>query len=276
MTERRSVLGIELDPLGIDEAVERIIKASREPGCRYVVKPYVEFSQYPSPEILNEAWLSLPDGVCWQWAAHYQQTSGSPWQLGKTLSHIILRPERIRTQLPEKIAGASFTWPLLEAAARHGRSVFLVGTPAHGDIEETARTLRNAHPELAIAGTFPGKDDSGVLSPGLEQQLAGELADKRPDIVLLGLGHPLQEEVMHRMRDRLDHGVLIGEGGTFDYQMFGGQQRRAPRFMQRAGLEWLWRLALEPRRIRRQLAIPRFIIRVHRDLHRSKNILRWR
>lgn len=273
MTRRHSVLGVELDALSIDGAIERIIADSGRSGCRYVIKPHVEFSEYHSPAILNAAWLSLPDGVSWQWATHYQQTSGSVWQLFKTLCQIVLRPERIRTEIPEKFAGINFTWPLLQAAAEYGRSIFLVGSPKERTIEQTAETLQRTIPELTIAGTLPGKDDSGVFSSQLEHALEQNLRQTRPDIVLLGLGHPLQEEVMHRLHDRLDHGILIGEGGTFDYERFGGKHKRGPRFMQRAGLEWLWRLALEPRRIRRQLAIPRFIARVYRNLHRDKNIV---
>jgi N-acetylglucosaminyldiphosphoundecaprenol N-acetyl-beta-D-mannosaminyltransferase len=80
----------------------------------------------------------------------------------------------------------------------------------------------------------------------------------------------LQEHIISRLTPQLDHGVLIGEGGTFDYKQFGGHRRKAPVIMQRLGLEWLWRLILEPRRLRRQWAIPRFIWRIwqSRAIHR--------
>jgi N-acetylglucosaminyldiphosphoundecaprenol N-acetyl-beta-D-mannosaminyltransferase len=73
---------------------------------------------------------------------------------------------------------------------------------------------------------------------------------------------------MARLAGRLEHGVLIGEGGSFDFRELGGRIRRAPPGLRRVGLEWLWRLGREPRRLRRQLAIPRFVVAVHRQARR--------
>lgn len=272
MTDRPShvtILDTRIDTLPIDTAIQHIISTCRQPGSRYVVKPYVEFFDSDFQDICNEAWLSLPDGVAVQWAAHYQATNGSLWNLFRTLAQIVLQPDEIRSIVPDKFAGINFTWPLLEAAAAHQRSVFLVGSPQHGTIEQTAETLRRSIPELRIAGTLTGKNEDGAFSPQLERTLRDELRARQPDIILLGLGHPTQEHVMRRLKQVIDSGVMIGEGGTFDYQLFGGKRSKAPRFMQRIGLEWLWRLVLEPRRIRRQLAIPRFIIRMYIDLHRT-------
>ena len=78
------------------------------------------------------------------------------------------------------------------------------------------------------------------------------------------MGFPLQEQVCAYLASHIGHGVFIGEGGTFDYEQFGGARPKAPATMQKLGLEWLWRLGLEPRRIVRQLAIPRFIYRIWR------------
>jgi N-acetylglucosaminyldiphosphoundecaprenol N-acetyl-beta-D-mannosaminyltransferase len=79
------------------------------------------------------------------------------------------------------------------------------------------------------------------------------------------MGFPVQERVCTYLSEHSSHGVFIGEGGTFDYERFGGQRPKAPSWIQRIGLEWLWRLVLEPRRLGRQLAIPRFIYRIWRD-----------
>ncbi|MEX0934288.1 MAG: WecB/TagA/CpsF family glycosyltransferase, partial [Candidatus Saccharimonadales bacterium] len=105
----------------------------------------------------------------------------------------------------------------------------------------------------------------GVFSSQLEKQLLADLKRLRPDIVLVGIGFPRQEKLISRLVKQLDHGVLIGEGGTFDYDVFGGKRKKAPRWMQRSGIEWLWRLILEPSRINRQLAIPIFIWQIYRD-----------
>jgi N-acetylglucosaminyldiphosphoundecaprenol N-acetyl-beta-D-mannosaminyltransferase len=79
------------------------------------------------------------------------------------------------------------------------------------------------------------------------------------------MGFPAQERLMSALTARLQRGVFIGEGGSFDYRELGGHAQRAPAWMQRSGLEWFWRLLREPRRWRRQLAIPRFIWAVHRE-----------
>jgi N-acetylglucosaminyldiphosphoundecaprenol N-acetyl-beta-D-mannosaminyltransferase len=93
-------------------------------------------------------------------------------------------------------------------------------------------------------------------------ELVASLRSARPDIILLGLGFPRQELAAAYITERINHGIIIGEGGTFDYRIFGGRTPKAPALMQRLGIEWLWRLALQPSRLRRQLAIPRFIYRI--------------
>ena len=90
------------------------------------------------------------------------------------------------------------------------------------------------------------------------------MATAKADLVLVGMGFPLQERVCAYLATHSDHGVFVGEGGTFDYERFGGQRAKAPAWIQRVGLEWFWRLLLEPSRVIRQLAVPRFIYRIWR------------
>jgi N-acetylglucosaminyldiphosphoundecaprenol N-acetyl-beta-D-mannosaminyltransferase len=99
----------------------------------------------------------------------------------------------------------------------------------------------------------------------VEEELLQDIKSADPDIILVGMGFPLQEKLISKLAGKLEHGVLIGEGGTFDYRSFGGRQAKAPKLLQRIGLEWLWRLALQPKRLRRQLAIPRFLWRLYRQ-----------
>jgi N-acetylglucosaminyldiphosphoundecaprenol N-acetyl-beta-D-mannosaminyltransferase len=115
-------------------------------------------------------------------------------------------------------------------------------------------------------GNVHGADLLAALKADLDvSPLADQIAQSGADLILVGMGFPLQETLMARLVDRLDHGVLVGEGGTFDYRSFGGRQARAPQLVQRVGLEWLWRLILDPRRIKRQLSIPRLIWKVYRE-----------
>lgn len=276
------ILGLEVDPLTIEEAIEHIIARSRQPGSCYIIKPYVEFMVNASENsdirrLFGAAWLCLPDGISLNWAAHFKHLpKQNPWTLFTSLARIALKPASVKDVLPDNFAGIKFTRPLLESAAEHNRSVFLIGSPEGSDIAHTSDFLRQQIPNLDIAGMFPGfyhdrpyvSPDGGIDEVAL-QELEAALKQTQPDIILIGIGSPRQEWLASKLSERLPRGVIIGEGGTFDYDSMGGSKRRAPGFLQKMGLEWLWRLLLEPRRLRRQWAIPRFIRRVYKDLHAS-------
>jgi N-acetylglucosaminyldiphosphoundecaprenol N-acetyl-beta-D-mannosaminyltransferase len=222
--------------------------------------------------------LSLPDGVSTQWAAAYLYGGRRSWwrSLG-LLSGIVLRPAALRRQIPERFGGTVFAWQLLEAAATKKLRIYLIGSPSHSKIETAAQVISGRLPALKMVGTWPGRlggKSGSALRQALEASpveadLVADLRAKRPDIILVGMGFPLQEELMAKLTPQLKHGVLIGEGGTFDYDSFGGGRRKAPPAMQRAGLEWLWRLVQEPARWHRQLAIPRFTVKVYRSGRQS-------
>ncbi len=272
------VLGVTIDCLSMKTATEQILAASAGPA-RYVTKPYVEFftsgrGTDATNQILNNSLLCLPDGVSLQWAVTYLYGGKRTWWRALALAcSIIVQPRRVTGIIPEKFGGASFTWELLEACAREGKSIYLIGSPHGTSIKQTARTIAKRLPSITISGTWPGKLDglSGeMLSRALpeypvEQELMRDIHESKPDIILAGLGFPIQELLIQKLAAQSTHGIFIGEGGTFDYDSFGGHRRRAPAFVRRIGLEWLWRLALEPSRIRRQLAIPRFMWAVYRQ-----------
>ena len=113
-----------------------------------------------------------------------------------------------------------------------------------------------------IVGAASGYDPAtsvGDVSASWLQQLTAQVSSAKADLILIGMGFPLQENVARHLSTELTHGVFIGEGGSFDYESFGGNRPKAPARLQKLGLEWLWRLAKEPKRVRRQLAIPHFI-----------------
>jgi len=267
---RVRVLGVPIDPLTMGDAVERIAQRAAEPGSRpvYVLKPYVEFFGSRAGaglgEIFEGAWLSLADGVAVQWAAAYDRLPHHRTvDLVRSLAGIVLRPGSVAAVVPERTAGVTFTLSLLEECRERGLRVFLIGSPKANPIATTAQHLEGLLPGLRLVGTAPGRIDGGS-----EAVLVDGLRRAAPDVILVGLGFPLQERLMARLAGRLEHGVLIGEGGSFDFRELGGRIRRAPPGLRRVGLEWLWRLGREPRRLRRQLAIPRFVVAVHRQARR--------
>lgn len=260
------ILGVDIDAMTIDQAINYIVERAAVPSSAafYVVKPYVEFLDLAGRDakvrkLLNRAELTLPDGVALQLAAKFlYQSRRRVWDLVRLSASIIFKPNAIKQPLPERFSGITMTWPLLEQAAHTNLRVFLVGSPHESSIEQTSDTIRRRLPGLNIVGTFDDRAD------GMFEHLMAAVQAKSPDLILVGTGFPRQEQQMADLVQRLPHGALIGEGGTFDYQSFGGQRRRAPKWLQQLGLEWLWRLIQEPSRARRQLAIPRFIGRVYR------------
>lgn len=155
------------------------------------------------------------------------------------LSRAVGRP------LPEKVSGSDLVRPLMARAAARGLSVFFLGA-APGVGQRAADVLVEENPGLHVAG---------VLSPplgfdadeGENAKVLRAIREAGPALVLVALGAPRQELWMHRHRDALAPSVMLGIGGTLDF--IAGRVKRAPRWMSDAGLEWLYRLAQEPRRM---------------------------
>jgi N-acetylglucosaminyldiphosphoundecaprenol N-acetyl-beta-D-mannosaminyltransferase len=153
-------------------------------------------------------------------------------------------------------------------AARSGPRFYLYGGRSQGALVELTRSLRLRHPGLRIVGGQA--PPFRVLTEDEERAVAADIARSGADVVWVGLGVPKQEKWMARMRDRLDAPVLVGVGAAFDFH--AGLVRQAPAWMQRTGLEWLFRLAQEPRRLwRRYLRYnPRFVTGFARQYARHR------
>ena len=240
----------------------------------YVVKPYVEFMDQAATrpdlrELLNNADLAVPDGVALTWAAAYlyagKRSLGRFWL---TLFQIVLAPHELRWPLPDRAAGINFTWPFCSSRAATVSVCTWWATPKTAPSSTLPAHCNRHSPRLnspapTAAVTNPGPP--GQVSDEWLQGLTNAIHHAAPDLVLVGMGFPLQERVCAHLAAHCRHGVFIGEGGTFDYEAFGGRRPKAPRWIQIVGLEWFWRLLLEPGRIVRQLAVPRFIWRVWRS-----------
>jgi len=157
--------------------------------------------------------------------------------------------------LPEKISGSDLFVPLMQLAARRAFRVYLLGG-APGVAGEAARRLREEMGVTVVGhsspliGLTPLPDEAGVIS---------DAAGARPDLVLVGLGAPKGELWIDRAREALRPAVALQVGASLDF--FVGRVRRAPRWMQQAGLEWFFRLVKEPRRLARRYLLedPRFL-----------------
>ena len=163
-------------------------------------------------------------------------------------------------RLPERITYADWFPRLASLAERRGLSLFCLGARP-GVAEEAVSRLLRSHPDLKIAGVRHGFFDHRAGSPENEAVVA-EINAARPDVLVLGLGMPLQECWLMENRRRLDFGVALTGGAVFDYA--SGRLRRGPRFLTDNGFEWLARLLVEPRRLWRRylLGNPLFLARV--------------
>ena len=153
--------------------------------------------------------------------------------------------------LPERVAGSALVWLLVERAAAEGRSIFFLGSET--DIVTRAiAVLRGRWPAIKVAGQVSPVVDRVPTAAQLEP-LRRQLIEARPDIVLVGMGSPKQENLIRALRADLPAAWMIGVGVTFSF--VAGDVRRAPRWVQRVGLEWVWRLGQEPRRLFRRYII---------------------
>jgi N-acetylglucosaminyldiphosphoundecaprenol N-acetyl-beta-D-mannosaminyltransferase len=151
-------------------------------------------------------------------------------------------------KLPERVAGSSLIFPLSAAAAADGKSVYLLGG-ASGVPEKAAEALIMRFANLRIAGTFSPEFGFDKTEEGARQAVA-TVAAAAPDLVFVGLGFPRQERLIERLKQELPNAWYLACGGGIS--MAAGVTRRASPVMQRLGLEWLHRLALEPKRLARR------------------------
>ncbi len=163
-------------------------------------------------------------------------------------------------RVPHRITYADWIPTLATFAEREGFSLFFLGARP-GVAEKAASMLQKTRPNLKISGVRHGLFDHATDSPENEAMVA-EITAARPDVLLLGLGMPLQERWLMENRHKLDLGVALTGGAVFDYA--SGELRRGPRILTDNGLEWLARLFFEPRRLWRRylLGNPIFLARV--------------
>ena len=174
----------------------------------------------------------------------------------------------LRRPLDERVYGPDLMAKACERAASTGTRMFLYGGRDDAALALLETRLTERYPGLRIAGTY--SPPFRPLTPEEEQAVAERIDASRADVVWVGIGVPKQEKWMARMRDRLSAPVLVGVGAAFDFH--AGLVAQAPAWVQRAGLEWAYRLVREPRRLWRRYAHynPRFVIGFARQYFRAR------
>jgi N-acetylglucosaminyldiphosphoundecaprenol N-acetyl-beta-D-mannosaminyltransferase len=233
------VLGNRVDPLTLAGAVARVAEfiAAGNPHHVVTLNAEIAYRAYREPDlraVINRAHLVTADGAGILWAAR-----------------------KLGTPLPERVTGIDLLQALAAEGARRGWRFYLYGA-APGVAEAAAARLVREHPGLVVAGTSHGYLSAREI-PGLIEAIK----EARPHILLVGLGAPKQEYWIAGHLKELQVPVAMGVGGSFD--VLAGRTRRAPAWVQRLNLEWLYRVLQEPARVKRTLALPKFMLAVLRQ-----------
>jgi N-acetylglucosaminyldiphosphoundecaprenol N-acetyl-beta-D-mannosaminyltransferase len=235
--EKVDIIGIPVDNLTQEEAIKKLIKFIEEKKFHFVFTLNSEnatkvLENRDFLDIVKKADLVVPDGI-----------------------GIILASRILKTPLKERIPGIDLSFKLMEIANEKGYKITLIGGKL-GVSEKAKENLEKIFKNIKILKTYNGyfKDDE-------ENKIVDEIENLNPDILLVGMGSEKQEIWIWKNREKFKNiGVCIGVGGTLD--IWAGIKKRAPIFIQKIGLEWLYRALIEPKRVVRLFKIFRFIYKV--------------
>lgn len=247
--QKTTVLGVELHAVTLEEAVDAVKHFLHSGKQHYVVTPNPEIllKACDNPDyrtILNRASLKIPDGAGLLWASSFvvgRRSRPARFLCGLWgFFAMLLLPSSARRVFPERVTGVDLISRLADQSYVMGAKIFLLGA-GPGVAEVVAQRWRYAQ----IVGTHAG-------SPRIEEEreIVRKVAESGANMLFVAYGAPAQEEWIARNLKKMPAvKVAIGVGGAFDF--ITGTRSRAPRWMGQIGLEWLWRLAQEPRRIKR-------------------------
>jgi N-acetylglucosaminyldiphosphoundecaprenol N-acetyl-beta-D-mannosaminyltransferase len=226
MTNRVSVLGVGISVLNLKTTLAAIADAvqGRRKGylCVTGVHGVMEAQEDAAfKTILNNAFLCTPDGMPMVWA-------------GKLAGHREM----------SRVYGPDLMLDVCAWSEKSGCTHFFYGG-ADGVADLLAQKLKARFPKLTVVGTFT--PPFRPLTAEEVAKLQGQIAAVKPDILWVGLSTPKQEKFMAEFLPKLDVTLMVGVGAAFDF--LSGRVRQAPRWMQRSGLEWFYRLCSEPRRL---------------------------
>lgn len=241
------ILGVKINNVTFDEAISLIdgFVLSKKPHQITTVNPEFIMAAQNDGEfknIINKSDLSVPDGAGLLFASRYI----------------------LGTPIKERVTGVDLVCSLAKIANKNKYRVFFLGGQT-GVAEKTAKTLKNENPDLVIAGTYAGNPSlnyGGIASyrelrmtdikpkaKDANLEIVKKIKQAKPDILFVAYGAPKQDKFIFRYKKTLNVPVMIGVGGAFDF--ISGSAQRAPKWMQKLWLEWLWRLFREPWRFNR-------------------------
>jgi N-acetylglucosaminyldiphosphoundecaprenol N-acetyl-beta-D-mannosaminyltransferase len=229
---RISVLDVNIDNINIQEALKKAeeLLASKESGLIVTPNPEMIVASLKDLElrnVINNAYLSVADGV-----------------------GLMVAGRILGRKFKQRMAGIDLMLELVNVAKEKRYKIFLFGGK-EGVAEEAAKVL-----DADVVGTYQGYSMN-------EHQVIDAIKKSKPDMLFVGMGSPKQEKWAAKHLKELGVPLVMCVGGSLD--VIAGRAKRAPVIMRRVGIEWLWRLITEPRRWRRMLMLPVFIIKVIRS-----------
>lgn len=250
--DKVSIFGVNVFNINFKEAIDIVRGFLKEDKIHTIVTPNTEIvvdarDNAKLRDILNSADLSIADGIG---LIYGSKMRGKP--------------------LKERVTGFDVSMELLNIAEEEGYSVYLLGTKPEV-VEKAYENLKSTRPELNVIGYHHGYFKGthlGMAGHDEEIEVIDEINRLKPDIIFLGLGYPKQELWIEENAKKLNSKLIIGNGGVID--IIAGKVKRAPDIFIKLNLEWFYRLISDPSRIKRQVAIPKFLISVMLDKNAVK------
>lgn len=246
MTNRIKVLGINIDPLTMREtvdAVEQYVLGKRALHLMGVNADKINqcHTDEKIKKIVNDSGIINADGAS-----------------------VVLASKFLGTPVPERVAGIDLMQSLLDLSNKKGYSVYFFGAKEEV-LQDMLKVFKNDYPNLIVIG-----HRNGYFSEDDERTIQEDIREKNPDFVFVGITSPKKEYIIQKFMDNGVNSVFMGVGGSFD--VLSGHIQRAPLWMQKLNLEWLFRVANEPKRLFKRYFVGNatFIKRVLDEKRKSK------
>lgn len=238
MRDTIKILGVPIDNVTLDDVAvitKNLIEESNK-TCKMIFAPNVEFIMTAQKDkmffdILQASGLSTPDSI-----------------------GIMIGAKLQKKKFKQRIPGQAYFRKIIETGEKEGWTFYLLGG-SQDVIEKTKKNIENLYPKVKIVGYH-----NGYLDENTEKEVINEINMLKPNVLFVAMGAPKQEKWIYNHKDVLKVDVATGQGGTFDYE--AGRIKRAPVFIQKIGIEWLWRLMKEPKRIIRMRVLPVYLLKL--------------
>lgn len=245
--DKVNIFGVDILNISFKEAVEMVKRLLKEDKPHYIITPNTEIvydakNNKEMAEIINKADMTIADGIGLVYA-----------------SKIRKKP------LKERVTGYDLSMELLNICEEEGYSLYLLGTKEE-IVKKAYDRIKEERPKINLVGYHNGFFKGahlGYENHEEENEIIEEINRLKADIIFLGLGYPKQEIWINSNINKLNTRLVIGNGGVID--VIAGDVKRAPDIFIKLNLEWFYRLITNPSRIKRQLAIPKFLFSVIKD-----------